>query len=128
MTLPAFSEINISLLQLKELFNYGVTVITVNSPYDPRTIDGAWRESIDETMVMTSSMVTAFHTIKGMSENAAKRDPETGYCYKNGGAPPYGYKLKRVLVGKDRRGKDKYKLLWEINSETAPILRQIVVD
>ncbi|MCL6611536.1 MAG: recombinase family protein [Peptococcaceae bacterium] len=111
-----------------ELLKHGVTVIPVSSPYDPRTIDGVWRESIDETMAMTSSMVTAFHTTKGMTENASKRDPDTGYCYKNGGRPPYGYMLKRVYTGKDRRGKDKYKLLWEINPETAPILRKIVVD
>lgn len=111
-----------------ELLKYGVTVIPVTSPYDPRTVDGMWRESIDETMAMTSSMVTAFHTIKGMAENASKRDPETGFCYKNGGRAPYGYMLKRIFVGKDRRGKDKLKSLWEINPETAPILRKIVVD
>lgn len=111
-----------------ELSKYGVTVTSVTNPYDTHTVDGVWRESIEETMAMTSSMVTAFHVIKGMSENASKRDPETGYCYKNGGRAPYGYMLKRVHVGKDRRGKDCYKCLWEVNPETAPILRQIVID
>ena len=111
-----------------ELLKQGITVVPVSSPYDPRTIDGAWRESIDETMAMTSSMTTAFHTRKSMTENASRRDPETGYCYKNGGSAPYGYQLKQVSVGKDRNYKERHKLLWGINPETAPILRQIVVD
>lgn len=111
-----------------DLIKHGVTVIPVSSPYDPTTIDGAWRESIDETMAMTSSMANAFHTTKAMTENASKRDPESGYCYKNGGIPPYGYMQHRVYLGKDRRGKDNIKLLWDINPETAPILRKIVVD
>ena len=63
-----------------------------------------------------------------MSENASRRDPETGYSYKNGGRAPYGYMLNRVYIGKDSRGKEKHKLLWEINPETSPILRKIVVD
>ncbi len=79
-------------------------------------------------MAMTSSMTTAFHTTKGMKENASKRDPKTGYCYKNGGRTPYGYKPKKVHFGKNSRGKNIYKTLWEINTETAPILRKIVVE
>ena len=47
-----------------ELQKYGVTVISVTSPYDPRTIDGAWRESIEETMAMTSSMSLHFMLLK----------------------------------------------------------------
>lgn len=111
-----------------ELRKHGVSVISVTSPYDPNTIDGIWRESIDETLAMTTSMVNSFHTIKGMRENAQKRDPETGYCYKNGGRPPYGYKAKRIPLSKDEKGRYRHKLLWEIDPETAPILRKIVVD
>lgn len=111
-----------------ELLKHGVSVIPISSPYDPTTIDGLWRESIDEAMAMASSMATSFHTKKCMAENATKRDPGTGYCYKNGGVPPYGYMMKQVLVGKDRRGKDKFKLLWDINPETATILRKIILD
>ncbi|HVJ49633.1 recombinase family protein [Desulfitobacterium sp.] len=33
-----------------ELQQHGVTVILVNSPYDPTTIEGVWRDSIDEAM------------------------------------------------------------------------------
>lgn len=77
---------------------------------------------------MTTSMTTSFHTMKTMKENAFKRDPNTGYCYKNGGRAPYGYKNKRILVGKDSRGKEKYKLLWEVDEEQAKILRKIIVD
>lgn len=111
-----------------DLAIHGVTVISTTSPYDPRTIDGTWRESIEETLAQTTSMQISFHTIKGMKENAEKRDPETGYCYKNGGRAPYGYTLKQIPAGKDKKGKLKTKLLWEINPETSKVLRKIVVD
>ncbi|MHB1419391.1 MAG: recombinase family protein [Bacillota bacterium] len=111
-----------------KLRKHGVMVIPVSAPYDPSTIDGVWRESIDEALAMTSSMQTAFHVKKGMKENAAKRDPDTGYCYKNGGIPPYGYRLYHVKVGKDSRGKDIIKGLWEIDPEKAPIIYKIIVE
>lgn len=90
-------------------------VIPVSSPYDPTTTEGLWRESIDDALSMTTSKTIADHTMKGMKENATRRDPETGYCYKNGGTPPYGYALKHVVTGKDSRGKDITKSLWELD-------------
>ncbi|HVJ49632.1 recombinase family protein [Desulfitobacterium sp.] len=72
-------------------------------------------------------MVIGQHVVKGMVENASKRDPETGYCYKNGGRAPYGYRLNGLYIGKGQR-KDNYKLLWEKDPETAPILQRMVVD
>ncbi len=111
-----------------ELRKRGVSVVTTSSPYDTNTVSGLWRESIDETIAQTTSMQIAEHTIKGMKENAIKRDPETGYCYKNGGRAPYGYSLKRIPAGKDNKGQIKHKLLWETNPETSIVLKKIVVD
>ena len=110
------------------LRKHGVTVLTTKSPYDANTIAGLWLESIDETSAQVTSMIISEHTIKGMKENAEKRDPETGYCYKNGGRAPYGYSLKRIPWGKDKKGQIKHKLLWEKNPETSKVLRMIVVD
>ena len=110
-----------------ELLQHGVTVIPVNSPYDPTTIEGVWRDSIDDTMAQTTSMIIGQHVTKGMVENASRRDPESGYCYKNGGRAPYGYRNKALYIGQGQR-KDNYKLLWEIDPDTAPILHKMVVD
>jgi hypothetical protein len=62
-----------------------------------------------------------------MARNAATRDPETGFCYKNGGIAPLGYDNQRVTRGKDARGKDNIKLLWAINEEHAALVRYIIL-
>ncbi len=113
----------------EELRRHGVTVIGVSEPlYDRNSIHGIWLEGISETKDEARSIETAYHTVKGMTRNAGTRDPETGYCYKNGGIAPDGYINKRVIRGKDSRGKDIVKLLWEIDEERAWIIRHIVLD
>lgn len=112
----------------EELRRHGVQVIGVSEPqYDPNSIHGVWLEGISETKDEARSAETAYHTKKGMMRNAATRDPETGYCYKNGGIAPDGYKNKRVVRGKDSRGKDIIKLIWEINEERAEVIRYMVL-
>ena len=106
-----------------------LTVIGVSEPqYDRNTIHGIWLEGISETKDEARSIETAYHTTKGMMRNAATRDPETGYCYKNGGIAPDGYINKRVIRGKDSRGKDIVKLLWEIDENRARLIRYMVLD
>jgi hypothetical protein len=58
------------------------------------------------------SIDVAFHTRKGMRENVARRDTEIGYCYKNGGAPLWGFAAYKVQRGTDRRGAPIMKTLW----------------
>lgn len=96
-------------------------MVSVTSPYDPRTVDGVWRESIDETMAMTTSMNIAFHTVKAMKENATRRDSATGHCDKNGGVPPYGYRAKRIPVGKDSKGKERTKCCGRLIPTLPPL-------
>jgi Site-specific recombinases, DNA invertase Pin homologs len=105
------------------LRKHGVRVLIASNPYDTSTIQGAWMESIDEARSQTASMQTAFDTIRGMEENASKRDPVTGWCYKNGGVAPFGYRAYHVVRIKDKRGQDIIKTLWEINEEAAEIKR-----
>lgn len=111
-----------------ELKKAGVRVIATSLPYDTTTISGSLLESIDEGFAQMTSMQISEHTMKGMKENATKRDPESGYCFKNGGRAPYGYSLKRIPAGKDKKGQQKNKLLWEVDPETSKILRMIIVD
>ncbi len=113
----------------EELRRCGVQVIGVSEPqYDRNSIHGIWLEGISETKDEARSIETAYHTTKGMMRNAATRDPETGYCYKNGGIAPDGYKNKRVVRGKDSRGKDIIKLLWEVDEERAWLIRHIAYE
>ena len=112
----------------EELRRSGVRVVGVSEPdYDRNSIHGIWLEGISETKDEARSIETAYHTTKGMARNAATRDPETGFCYKNGGIAPLGYDNQRVTRGKDARGKDNIKLLWAINEERAALVRYIIL-
>lgn len=104
------------------LRNHGVTVLAVSRGYDPSTETGVILEAVDEALAMTDSMRIAKHTIKGMKQNVITRDPETGYCYKNGGRAPYGYKSVSKVLGRDSRGKEIRKQLWEIHPEESETL------
>jgi DNA invertase Pin-like site-specific DNA recombinase len=105
------------------LRRHGVWVLITSDPYDPRTIEGVWRESIGDALAQTSSMKTAFYTFRGMEENIKKRDPVTGWCFKNGGTAPFGYKAVHVVRGQDSRGRNIIKTLWEIDEEAAEVKR-----
>lgn len=112
----------------EKLRRAGIKLVGVSEPdYDPKSVHGVWMEGISITKNEAYSVEVAYHVMKGMTENASQRDPITGWCYKNGGIAPDGYKNKRVVRGKDRRGKDFIKLLWEIDEERAKIIRYIVL-
>ena len=83
---------------------------------------------IDELRSETESRATSMHTLEKMKGHIALRDPETGWCYKNGGRAPAGYRNVRVQRGVDYRGVPVLKQLWEPDPEWAPILREIVVE
>jgi len=61
------------------------------------------------------SMDVALHPHEGMRANGKSRDPKKGCCYKNGGAPPWGYVTEKVQRGVDRKGAGTMKPLWERN-------------
>lgn len=111
-----------------ELAQYGVKVIPVLNPYDSSTIAGFWMESIDETRAEAESMATSMHTLEKMKGSIGQRDPETGWCYKNGGRAPAGYKNVRVIRGIDHRGREIIRLLWEVDEEWGTRAQFIVRD
>lgn len=77
----------------EKLRRAGVKLVGVNEPeYDPKSIHGVWMDGISITKNEAYSVEIAYHVMKGMTQNADQQDPETGYCYKNGGMAPDGYK------------------------------------
>lgn len=115
---------------VKELLaRHGVQVVTVSEPWaDPRTAIGVWMEGFKEIKAEAVSLEIRYHVMKCMTQNAAQRDPETGWCYKNGGRAPIGYRNVRVPKGRSRKGKDVVKLLWEVDEEWAPVVRRIALE
>lgn len=113
----------------KILRSHGITILYASEPnVNPNTVSGFWLEGIQEIKNEATSREIAFHTKKGMNRNIQNRDEKTGWCYKNGGIPPYGYKTVQLYRGKDLRGKPIYKSIWELHEEHAPIMRMIIVD
>ncbi len=100
-----------------ELEDHNVRVVSVSEPMlDRDTPAGMWLGKIIEAKNKSYSMEVAFHTRKGMAQNAQTRDPETGFCYKNGGAPPYGFESYHVQRGFEKGGLPAYKTLWRLDT------------
>lgn len=113
----------------KVLRNHGVNIRFVNEPFiDHNSIAGFWMEGIQELKNEATSREIAFHVKKGMVRNLQNRDTETGWCYKNGGRAPFGYKIIYLQRGQDHKGKPILKSNWEIDPINAPIIREIIVD
>ncbi|WP_104373476.1 recombinase zinc beta ribbon domain-containing protein [Desulfocucumis palustris] len=111
-----------------ELRKHCVEVIGVSEPqYDRKSVMGVWWEGMSETKDEARSAEIAYFTMRGMLRNFQERDLKTGNCYRNGGPPAYGYKNIHVTRGKDTRGKDIIKLLWDVEEEQAKIVRYVVL-
>ncbi len=76
-----------------DLRKHDVRLISLNDPeVDPETVAGVYMEAITFAKNEAYSREVAFHTRKGCRANIQARDPETGWCYKNGGQPLFGYR------------------------------------
>lgn len=112
-----------------KLRSYGINILYASEPnVDNSTVAGFWLESIQEIKNEATSREISFNTKRGMTGNIQHRDIETGWCYKNGGKPPYGYKRTILHRGFDKRGKPSYKTIWELDETTFSIARKIIVD
>lgn len=100
-----------------------------SEPYiDPRTVGGIWATGTRELMAEAQSLAIREDTMRAMKQHVATRDPEEGYCYKNGGIAPYPWETYHVVRGKDRRGFPRQRALWRVNEEKAKVVRWIAVD
>lgn len=113
----------------KLLRKHNVDLLLANEEnVNPRTSAGLWLEGIREIKNEAHSMDISFNVTRGMSGNIKNRDPETGWCYKNGGRPPYGYKITHLQRGTNSKGKPVIKSIWELHPDNANIARMIIVD
>ena len=115
--LSRFSRDSISAKTLvRQLRGAGVKVVSLNDPeIDPETVAGVYMEAINYAKNEAYSREVAFHTRKGCRANVQARDLETGWCYKNGGQPPWGYRSVRLDRGQDKRGRPIIKAVWELD-------------
>ena len=98
---------------LRDLHAAGVRVISLNDPeMDTETSAGVYLEAITLAKNEAYSLDVAFHTRKGCRANVQTRDPETGWCFKNGGQPLWGYRSERLTRGTDKRGRPEFKSIW----------------
>ena len=98
---------------VRELRQAGVRVISVNDlEVDPETVAGVYMEAITFAKNEAYSREVAFHTKKGCRANVQTRDPETGWCYKNGGQPLFGYRAERLIRGEVKKGRPLVKSIW----------------
>ena len=101
---------------LRELRQAGVEVVSLSDPVaDPETVAGVYMEAITLAKNEAYSREIAFHTRKGCRATIRTRDPETGWCYKNGGQPLWGYRTERLNRGTDKKGRPILKAVWVLD-------------
>lgn len=113
----------------KLLKRYGVNLLLASEDnVNPNTSAGLWLEGIRELKNEAHSMDISYNVIRGMSGNIKNRDSETGWCYKNGGRPAYGYQIIHLNRGTNSKGKPITKSIWDLHPDNAAIARMIIVD
>jgi len=96
----------------KDLAKNGIALISVTDPeLDPEAEASELIENVIFWNNEYYSKQISKHTKKGCAKNAKTRDPETGWCYWNGGQPIWGYKIVKVNMGTDSSGKQINKSL-----------------
>jgi DNA invertase Pin-like site-specific DNA recombinase len=101
---------------VRQLRGQGIKVVSLNDPeLDPDTVAGVYLEAITFAKNEAYSREVAFHTRKGCRANVQTRDPESGWCYKNGGQPLWGYRSLRLERGQDKRGRPIIKSIWVLD-------------
>ncbi|HEY6289982.1 MAG TPA: recombinase family protein [Terriglobia bacterium] len=102
---------------VRQLRGQGIKVVSLNDPeIDPESVAGVYMEAITYAKNEAYSREVAFHTRKGCRANVQARDAETGWCYKNGGQPPWGYRSLRLERGQDKRGRPIIKSVWVLDN------------
>jgi hypothetical protein len=87
----------------RALIEHGIRVISVTEPeIDLSTDAGFWMEAITFAKNESESRANAFRTLRGCLGNIKNRDPKTGWVYRNGGQPMFGYRSHRFEVGRGK--------------------------
>ena len=98
---------------IDELRDVGVQVVSVSEPQvDAGTPMGVFVEAITFAKNEAYSREIGFHTRKGCRANIGTRDSQTGWCYKNGGDPVWGYRAVNLRRGERRLNEPIIKRIW----------------
>ena len=107
-------------LLMRELLKSGIKVVSLNDPtFDPESVAGVYLEAITLAKNEAYSREVSFHTRKGCRANVQTRDPETGWFYKNGGQPLWGYRYERRILGSKRDHRPVIKSVWLLDESLA---------
>ena len=96
----------------------GVEVRFVHGDVENRNSTmGILMEALQEAKAQADNVEHAERVLSRCKTNAKDKDKETGWFFKNGGLPLYGYKRYRVEVGKKKNGDPLLKTVWVENDE-----------
>ena len=106
-------------LLVRELRQAGVEVVFIREPrVDPETPFGVYVEALNFAKNEAYSRELAMHLRKGSRANVQTRDLFTGWCYKNGGPPPWGYRSAYLDRSPAKGTRPLMKRIWVLD-ETA---------
>lgn len=102
----------------RELAKHNVDVrFCVGDVENRNSGSGVMHDGFQELVAEIDGIHKGQHVLRGCLTNAKNRDEATGWCFKNGGSSPYGYKRFRVDCGKKRNGDPLLKTVWVENDE-----------
>lgn len=97
----------------RDLLRTGVRIESAEEGYyDPDSETGAIMMPLTWSLNRLFSIKLRNVVIPNMITNVQQRDPETGWAYKNGGWPLFGYKKHRIKIGRNSKSMDVYKVIW----------------
>ena len=109
---------NSSQIFKRQLLKHGVDVRFCHGDIaDKTTGSSVILEAVQEALAEADGIEKGQHVLRGCLTNAKNRDETTGWCFKNGGSPPYGYKRLRIDCGKKKNGDPLLKTAWVENDE-----------
>jgi DNA invertase Pin-like site-specific DNA recombinase len=96
-----FSRVMVdSIVLIEELRKAGIALLSVTeATLDPETTAGLYMGVLTHASNEAYRRAVSQHTRKCCLANVQQRDPETNWCYKNGGKPLFGYRSERLYRG-----------------------------
>jgi site-specific DNA recombinase len=100
----------------RDLRKHDVRVFSVTEPdIDPETEAGVFNEAFTYARTEAFSRTLGMHVRKGSKATIHRQDPSTGWYYKLGGKPMWGYKTKLVETGIGKGGRPILKAIWVLD-------------
>jgi site-specific DNA recombinase len=101
---------------IRELLKKGIGVLSATDLMaDPESVAGVYLEAINHAKNEAYSREVAFHTRKGCRSNVQTQHPGTGHYYTNGGQPLWGYRIRKMVIGQDKKGEEIKKSIWVLD-------------